>query len=316
MTISTVFFGSSSFSLPFLEWTYRNTELKGVVTLPDTTQKRGLKKQPSPVKQFASSLSMPVITPINLQDTSFLTRLQDCNAALFITASYGKILPAKVLTIPSLFSINIHPSLLPEYRGADPLFWQIAHRVQKTGVTLFQMLPSLDNGPILKQESFPLEENDTYESLEKKAIQCGITLLEQLLEDIQNNRPLHPVKQPLQCSFYARKRTSADEQIQWDSSAKEIDAFIRAFPPDVAAYTWFKEKRVKILQATIGSIPPINNTKPGHIVLHEKKVYVVCQDGFIQLLRVKIEGKSAMSAKDFVNGYLRNSAVHFFSFHE
>ncbi|MDD4028896.1 MAG: methionyl-tRNA formyltransferase [Caldisericia bacterium] len=316
MTIHTVFFGSSSFSLPFLEWCYKNTSLKAIVTFPDTTQKRGLKRLANPVKELATSLSIPVLTPTHLKESALANQLQDFQASVFITASYGKIIPKEILQIPSLFSLNIHPSLLPDYRGADPLFWQIVHQVKKTGVTIFQMLPSLDNGPILEQKTFPLQETDTYHSFEKKAIHCGLELLETLFHKIQNQHPLNPVQQPSQCSSYARKRTSRDEQIQWASSTKAIDAFIRAFPSDIGAYTWLDGKRVKILEASPGQIANHQKPSPGHITIHEKNVYVASQDGYIQLLTVKVEGKSTMSAKDFLNGYLRKSHDSFFSFHE
>ncbi len=215
MNIKTIFFGSSSFSLAFLQCCKEQTEVCHVVTLPDTIKNRGKKLVPNIVKETSLQSGLSVLTPSNLLDPAFLSIVTKSEATLFVTASYGKILPKKLLEIPSLFSVNIHPSLLPNYRGADPLFWQIVHQVEQTGVSIFQMLPSLDNGPILKQKAFPLLPSDTYSSLEQKTIQWGVQLLTELLDDIKNKRAISSIKQPSQSPFYARKRTSLDEQIHW-----------------------------------------------------------------------------------------------------
>ncbi len=312
MSLKTIFFGSSSFSLPFLQCCREQTEVCHVVTLPDTIKNRGKKLIPNIVKETSLQSKLSVLTPSSLLDPTFLDTLTKSQVTLFVTASYGKILPKRLLNIPFLFSVNIHPSLLPNYRGADPLFWQIVHQVEQTGVSIFQMQPSLDNGPILKQKAFPLLPSDTYSSLEQKTIQWGVQLLTELLDDIKNKRSLSSIEQPPQTPFYARKRTSADEQIHWNSKAKDILALIRAFPPEIGAFTCFGDKRIKILQASPGSIALPPEFFPGQIFIQNKRVYVACQDSPIQIQTVKVEGKSIMSDKDFLNGYLLKTTQPFF----
>jgi methionyl-tRNA formyltransferase len=312
MTIKTVFFGSSSFSLPFLQCCREQSEVCHVITLPDTIKNRGKKLVPNIVKETSLKKDLSVLTPSNLLDPKFLNILSKSQASLFVTASYGKILPKQLLQIPTFFSINIHPSLLPNYRGADPLFWQIVHQVEQSGVSIFQMLPSLDNGPILKQKAFPLLNSDTYQSLEQKTTKWGVLLLSELLDDLKNKRYISSSEQHPHCPFYARKRTSLDEQIHWNTEAKRILALIRAFPPDIGAFTWFGDKRIKILQANLGSIALPHDYFPGQISILDKKVYAACQDALIQIQTVKIEGKSKMSDKDFLNGYLLKLSQPFF----
>ncbi len=312
MTIKTVFFGSSSFSLPFFQCCKEQSEVCHVVTLPDTIKNRGKKLVPNIVKETSLKEDISVLTPSNLLDPTFLDILYKSQASLFVTASYGKILPKQLLQIPTFFSINIHPSLLPNYRGADPLFWQIVHQVEHSGVSIFQMLPSLDNGPILKQKDFPLLNSDTYQSLEQKTTKWGVLLLTELLDDLKNKRSITSLEQHPHCPFYARKRTSLDEQIHWNTEAKSVLALIRAFPPDIGAFTWFGDKRIKILQAKLGSTALPQGVLPGQIFVHEKKIFVACQDAPLQIQSVKIEGKSKMSDKDFLNGYLLKHSQPFF----
>jgi methionyl-tRNA formyltransferase len=210
-----------------------------------------------------------------------------------------------------MYSINIHPSLLPKYRGADPLFWQIVKQENRSGVSIFQMLPSLDNGPILKQKSFAVEKNETYSSLEHKCLQLGVKLLEELICAIESNNNISPKNQTKNKLFYARKRTSNDELINWNQKSTDVLALIRAFPSHIGAFTNLSSKRVKIIKAKETDFNQ-TESKPGQITIRSRDLYVKCSDKHIQVEELKPEGKSIMKASDFINGNISKSTVMFF----
>ncbi|MCK5849256.1 MAG: methionyl-tRNA formyltransferase [Caldisericia bacterium] len=311
MKIKVVFFGSSTFSIPFLEVCNKKTDLCCIVTTEDKPKGRGRKRIPNSIKSLGESLSIPVLTPRNISSESFLNSISDFNPTLFVTASYGKILPKELLSIPSMYSINIHPSLLPKYRGADPLFWQIVKQEKKSGVSIFQMLPSLDNGPILKQKGFTIEKTETYSSLEHKCLQLGVKLLEELILDIETDKNIQLKNQTQNKLFYARKRTSADELINWHQDSSAVLALIRAFPSYIGAFTTFYSKRVKIIKAKETDFNS-SGSKNGQITIHSRNLYVKCNDTHIQVEELKPEGKSIMKASDFINGNISKNAVTFF----
>ena len=304
--INVIFFGSDSFSIPILEFLSKKTNLVCVVTTEDKPKGRGKKTQPNIIKDFAYSIGInKILTPPDLTDKDFLNEIANLKPDLLVTASYGKILPKDLLTIPKYASINIHPSLLPLYPGAEPIFWQIAKGEKESGVTIFEMNSKIDSGEIILQESIQIDQADNYEDVLKKLTELSIKLLDKLLNLIEEGKPLPKIKQKELKVFYARKITKEDERIDWNKPSQEIINKIKAFSPKIGAYTLFKGRRVKIYKAKIAEYIE-ENLKPGAISIKGTNIIVKTADSFVSIDFLKPEGKKIISAAEFINGYLKN----------
>jgi methionyl-tRNA formyltransferase len=300
--MKTIFFGSSNFSLPFFETCKEKTELLLVVSTEDKPKGRGQKIISNPVKCVARDSGYNVLTPSNLKDPSFLQEIKNLKPDLLISASYGKIIPDTVIQTARLGAINVHPSLLPNYRGAEPIFWQLARGEKKSGVTIFQLSKDLDQGNIILQEEFSISENDNYATLESLCIRAGMKLLNSLFEMYNQNQPIPENKQNGEAGFYARKIVESDERINWKNNADQILNQIRAFAPHIGAYTQFKGKRVKLLEAKATSLK--NPADAGSIMVQGKKMFIRANDFYIKIESLKPEGKSLVKPDDFINGYI------------
>ena len=300
--MKTIFFGSSNFSLPFFETCKEKTQLVLVVSTEDKPKGRGQKIISNPVKCVARDSGYNVITPTKLNDFSNVKQLADLQPDLIVTASYGKIIPDAIIKTAKFGAINVHPSLLPKYRGAEPIFWQIAHGEKKSGVTIFQLSSKLDEGAIIAQEEFPLNETDNYATLESMCIKIGMKLLNSLFEKLEKEQKLSSFQQKQEAGFYARKIQESDERINWRDSANQILNQIRAFSPHIGAYTQFKGKRVKILEAKSTNMK--NPADAGSIMIQGKKIFVRAGDSYIKIDSLKPEGKSLVKPDDFINGYI------------
>ncbi len=309
--MKTIFFGSSTFSLPFLQQLSQLSDLLLVVSTEDKPRNRGKKIISNYVKSYAQDMGLPVDAPANIHDQKWIESIRKLSPDLIVTASYGKIFPEELLKIPAFGCVNIHPSLLPQYRGAEPIFWQLYHGCKKSGLCIFRMNPKLDQGEILLSKSFEISEKDNYESLENQMIKIGLELQQQLLQKLSKNEPIASISQEHGKYFYARKITEKDEKIKWKRTKKDILNHIRALSPRIGAYTLFKGKRVKIFEAKGFSLNEQIN--PGSILIRQKKLLVKAMDGFIKIEQLQPEGKNIMPAQDFINGYLTRKEKYNFS---
>lgn len=302
--MKTAFFGSSNFSIPFLEVLKEKTDLSLVISTEDQPKGRGQKVISNPVKCIAQDAGIPVITPLNLKEASFQKMVQSYQLDLVVTASYGKIIPGSILTLSRHGFFNIHPSILPNYRGAEPIFWQIAHGVKEAGVTLFKMNALLDAGDIVDQGAFTISDNDNYAAVESNAIRTGIGLLRNMLDALQNTQALSlkPQNSSSHTLFYARKITYRDEEINWKQPIEMIHNLIRAFSPQTGAYTVLNGKRLKIMESKKTSQK--SQETPGTLSIQGKKLFVATEDYYLKIEMVKPEGKNLMKSEDFINGYL------------
>jgi methionyl-tRNA formyltransferase len=309
--MKTIFFGSSTFSLPFLQQLAQLSELVLVVSTEDKPKDRGKKIVSNYVKSYATDMGLPVDAPANIRDKEWIHRIKLLQADLIVTASYGKILPEDLLQIPKYGCINLHPSLLPEYRGADPIFWQLFNGCHQSGISLFKMSPKLDQGEILLREVFEILDQDNYETLENKAIKAGLELQKKFLHLLENGNIPKSLPQAQGNYFYARKITERDEKINWNKNRREIQNLTRALCPRVGAYTIFKGKRIKIFDAK--PVPFQERLAPGSIIIQNKKILVRANDAFLKIDQLKPEGKNLISAQDFINGYLMKEENYSFS---
>lgn len=299
-----VFMGTPDFSLqPLKSLVEAGHDVSLVLTREDKKRNRG-ELSPTPVKELAQELNIPVLTPSKMKDGALIERLKSENADFFVVVAYGKILPKEILDIPRLGCINIHASLLPEYRGAAPIQWSIIDGKKKTGITTMLMDEGLDTGDILKQYELPITDDETGGSLfDKLAILGG----EAIADTIANFESITPTPQGEATTEYAKMISKQMGEIDFNKSAKEIERLIRGMNPWPSAYTKYEGKVLKIWEAevagNISELPNINLSENyGKIYSFNKDIFVICNNSVLKVLSLQLEGKKRMSAKDFLLG--------------
>lgn len=296
--------GTPDFAVPSLEALIESAyEIAAVYTQPDRESGRGRHLVASPVKQVAMSRGIRVMQPESLKGEGALEALASLAPELIVVAAYGQILPRAVLSLAKFGCVNIHPSLLPKYRGSSPIASAILQGEDVTGVTIMLLDIGMDTGPILKQTKVPISAEDTTGSLTAKLAQIGARLLQGTLPGWLGGS-LKPQPQDEAQATYTRQITKEDGEIDWQLSALELWRRVRAFDPWPGCYTRWKDKRLKIIQTV-----PVDGEKAGEvgkvIALPQPSlapVGVVTGDGVLGLLRVQLEGKKEMSAMEFLLG--------------
>jgi methionyl-tRNA formyltransferase len=299
-----VFMGTPAFSVPALEYLVKSEyRVVGVYTQPDKPTGRGRTLEQSPVKKVALEHSLEVFQPVGLRNTEEVQRLVALKPDLILVAAFGRILPQSVLDIPPFGCLNIHPSLLPKYRGATPIPSAILGGDKETGVTIMLMDTGMDTGPIVSQIIVGIEPQDTTESLGNRLAQASVRLLAETLP-LWFDRSLKTKPQEGSKATYTTPITKEDGVINWQMSAEEISRRVRAFYPWPGCYTRWEGKLLKILEAV--ALPKERNLSPGKIVAlapgQPAVVGIETGDGVLGLLRVQLEGKRALTAAEFLSG--------------
>jgi methionyl-tRNA formyltransferase len=298
-----IFMGSDLFSIPALLQVYKQAVLLAVVTQPDKPRGRGLKFGESEVKQTALKLGVKVFQPESLKSKEIFQALAELNPDLIVTAAYGKLVPPSILSLPPLGCINIHPSLLPKYRGASPIEQALLNGDSVTGISIFYMDAGWDTGEIIIRKPFPIEADDNSGILRFKLGEFGAEVLEEALDLIQRGEaPRLP--QDNEQATYAPMIKKENAIIDWKRSAYELFNLVRAFTPKPGAYTIFRSKHLKILKTRI--LPePQDAVAPGTIRQIMKNLGIVVQTGKSALLLLELlpEGRKAMSGAEFINGF-------------
>ncbi|MFH0779537.1 MAG: methionyl-tRNA formyltransferase [Parcubacteria group bacterium] len=300
--IKIIFFGSSDFSMPILLRLFENFNVCAVVTESDKPSGRNKKIAPLPVKIIAEEKNIPVLQPDNLKNEDFFNKIKSFDADLMVTASYGKILPESIINLPKHGSLNAHPSLLPKYRGPSPIQSALLDGEKTTGSTIILMDNSMDGGDILNQTEMEISEDEDYVSLEKKlAEQCAELLVKVIPNYIDSK--IEPQAQNNDKATYCRKISKKDGRIDWQKTAAAISGQIKAFAKWPVAYSFYKNQKIEILKAGLTELTITVKFKSGEIVKIDKKVCVICGAGFIELIKVKLEGKNETGINDFINGH-------------
>lgn len=295
-----IFAGTPKFAIPALQKIINsNHEICAVYTRPDKPAGRGQKLTPTPVKVVAEEHNLPIYQPKTLKAIEAQEEMKSLNPDILINVAYGMLLPEEILNIPKFGCINIHPSMLPLYRGAAPIQRAIESCDDVTGVTIMKMDIGLDTGDIYKQEIMPIEKNDTSETLAKKASEVGARLLLDVITEIENGTD-KPTKQDDDKSTYANKLTKEEGKIDWNKSAKEIDCMIRAFIPWPVAYTEIDDKYIRVWEAEV--IEEKTTEKPGAIIEANKKgVKIATSNGILSLLKIQLPNKKPLLISDVLN---------------
>jgi len=298
--LKVVFMGTPDFAVPSLKALHEaGYEIPLVITQPDKPAGRGKKITPPPVKVLAESLEIPVYQPKRVKgNEELIEKLKEISPDLIVVAAYGKILPDEILNLPKFRCINVHASLLPEYRGASPIQSALLDGKEKTGVTIMLISPELDAGDIISQREVPIEKSDNAQILHDKLAKVGAELLVETIP-LYVSGELKPVPQNNSKATYCKPITKEMGRIDWNLPAEKIFNMVRAFTPWPSAYTTFRGKRVKITKAE-----PIDGTgEPGKIIKADRELVVATGKGALKIEKLKPEGKKEISGEEFIRGY-------------
>lgn len=297
-----VFFGTPLFAVPALQALVRSKEeIVAAVTQPDRGRGRGRKVLPPPVKEVALHWGIPVFQPETMKDPTLENILRELHPDLFVVVAFGKILPTRLLAIPSRGAINVHASLLPRYRGASPIAWAILQGERITGVTTMLMDEGMDTGPILLQRTVAIEENETAETLHDKLASAGAALLLETLEGMKRGVVV-PLDQDDRQATYAPLLSKEDGRIDWTKEAREIDRKVRAFHPWPGAFTYWNGRLFKVCRGSIGRDG--GRGAPGTVVwVGADFIEVETGKETYRVEEVQLEGKRRMSVREFLCGH-------------
>lgn len=296
------------FSLKALVEYSKNTDVEicGVITQPDKPKGRGYALMPPPVKQYALEAGLDVYQPETLKDEAFATLLSSLSPELIIVVAYGKILPKNVIDFPKYGCINVHGSLLPEYRGAAPMQRAIIDGKDKTGITIMYMAEGLDTGDMLLKREIPIKENDNFENIHDGLGALGAEMVVDIIPMLRNGCAVR-TPQDDALSSYAKKITKEDCLVDFSKDAKTVHDKIRGLSPFPLSFTHTPNKKLlKLVDSRIAdSNTPHQNI--GEVLSLDGAIEIACAKGSIYVDRVLPEGKSRMSAADFIRG--RNISV-------
>ncbi|MCH5150648.1 MAG: methionyl-tRNA formyltransferase [Spirochaetales bacterium] len=301
-----IFFGTPELAVQTLNKISASHEVVMVVTQPDALVGRKQILTPSPIAVAADELKLPVLKPEKLTN-EVREQLSDLNADLFVTFAYGKIFKAEFLKICPKGGINIHPSLLPLYRGASPIQSALLNGESRSGISIQQIALEVDSGDIFKCEEFSILPEDDAITIEEKVAVRACDLIEQVLGEIENGTP-KCVKQDSSKATFCRMISKNDGNIDWNTDVNSIFNKIRAFAKWPVASTTLDGKKLNIHKAAISNMEN-SGTPSGTIICADKKkgIHVQCTDGVLEIKELQLAGKNKLQAVDFLNGY-RNLA--------
>lgn len=300
-----VFLGTPEFAVPSLRALLAAAEVVAVVTQPDRPKGRGRQVAAPPVARAARELGLRVLQPAKVKDPQTIRALAELRPDVIVTVAYGRIIPKDILELPPLGCVNVHPSLLPRYRGASPIQHAIMDGNAETGVTIMYQSEALDAGDIILQRRVPIRPDDTAGTLEHALALEGATALMDALRLIGRGEASRLSQDPVQAT-YVGKLTKEDGRIDWSRSALELERFVRAMDPWPSAHTWHRGRLLKIW----GSISveaaskPAGPPVPGSVVdVRRGEGFVVATgDGSLLVREVQPEGRRRMTADEYVRG--------------
>jgi len=309
--IRMIFMGTPEFALPSLKKLIKTGyNIVAVVTQPDRPKGRGRKIKPAPVKELALKYGLEVLQPEKIRDSEFLEKIREKRPDFIVVVAYGQILPKGLLEIPKFLSINLHPSLLPKYRGAAPIQWAIMNDEKITGVTVIRMTEKMDAGPILLQKEVPILPDETAGSLHDRLSEIGADLLIDAIEAVVDGK-IEEREQDESKATFAPKMDRSLSKIDWEKSAKEISARIRALDPWPGAVSYIKDKEIKLFSSSC--IDNEYKGVPGRVnFIDEEGVLVETVKGIVLIKEFQIPGKRRLKAKEFLKGFSIKKGDRFF----
>ena len=316
-----VYIGTSDIAVPaLLALIEKGHEVAAVITQSDKGSGRGKNIRFSPVKDAALQNGILLLQPERIGEEEVLEKVRTMGPDLFVVASYAQKIPEEFITLAPYGCINIHPSLLPKYRGAAPLAGPILNGDEETGVSIMRIAEKLDSGNILAQEKIRLDPKETAQTLERKTAELGAGLLLSVIEGLEKGS-VEEIEQKEEDATYIRQIAKEEGRIDFSEPAEVIERKIRAFIPWPSAYTTLEGKTFKIWAAdvTAAKVPedkrcPLHETchphgageeaiLPGTVTYADKKTLIVkCGKGCLSLTEVQLEGKKRMTVEEFLRG--------------
>lgn len=298
-----IFLGTPAFAVPSLQRLAETGayDIVHVITQPDRPAGRGRKLRPSPVKEAAQALGLPVWTPETLKTPDAVAFLQSLQPDVAVVVAYGEILRPEVLAIPPKGFVNVHASLLPKYRGAAPIQAAILNGDRETGVSIMLLDEGMDTGPVLAQRVVPIAPDETAGSLSEKLAQVGADLLVETLPRWLAGE-IEPAPQDHSQASITRLIRKHHGRIDWTQPAAVIERQVRAYTPWPSAFTTWNGRLLKVLRARVVDAP-VQGLAPGTVVLHEEGPAVVTGEGLLLLDEVQLAGKRPTTGKAFLQGY-------------
>jgi len=320
--VKIIFFGTPEFANTYLESLLNDSdfEIKAVVTQPDKPAGRNQEITYSPVKQIAIEKNIPVLQPETLKDNlEIINQLKELGTDLFVVVAYGSIIPQAILDIPKSGVINVHPSLLPKYRGASPIQSALLNGEKKTGITIMLVDSKMDHGPILVQKIIELTGEETNDILHEQIANSTGNLLTETIKDYLSGK-IKPQEQDHDQATFCKTIDKSEAKIDWSNTAQEIKQKIYAFYPWPGTWTMWNpsspkgsvrasSKRIKIfppveiIETKNTSFAKTTEVKAGEAFMSDKKLAISCGQNSLIIYKLQIEGKKEMLAEEFVRGY-------------
>lgn len=298
-----VFMGTPEFAVASLDaLVQEGFNVVGVITAPDKPAGRGLQLQQSTVKKYAVEKGLSVLQPVKLRDPEFLEALRAWQADVQVAVAF-RMLPQVVWDMPPLGTINVHGSLLPQYRGAAPINWAIINGEQETGVTTFKLQQEIDTGAILLQERLPIGETETAGELHDRMKKIGAQLLVKTMHQLASGA-LNEMPQPAAAMDlkHAPKLHTETCYIDWNKPVQQVFNLVRGLSPYPAAFTELEDKKLKLFVTEKEQRTPTE--APGTFVTNKKSfLKFACKDGYLLAQELQLEGKKRMTITDFLRGY-------------
>ena len=314
-----VFMGTPDFARDSLSAIYDvGHEIPAVITVPDKPKGRGMKLIPCEVKEYAIEKNIKVYQPEKLRENKeIVDTLKDINPDVICVVAYGKIIPKEILEIPKYGCVNVHPSLLPQYRGSAPIQWAILNGDKETGVTTMYLDEGMDSGDIILQTKTPIDKDETSGELWDRLSKIGAELLVETLEKIEN-KAAPRIKQPKEFTL-APMLEKSQAKIDWESkTAQEIKNLVRGLNPIMGAYSVLNEKKIKFwkvdklsIEEFINKYPEFKEYEyrfleidPGTVLYIDKKeaIYIMAKEGIIKVLEIQGENAKRMPTPEFLRG--------------
>ena len=301
-----IFFGTPDFALKSLELINTHCDILCVVTSQDKKSGRGLRIHQSEVKKFSIINNILIKQPEDLKNIDFINQIKSMNADLFIVVAFRKI-PKEVYSIPKLGTINLHASLLPNYRGAAPINWALINNEKVTGVTTFFINEKIDHGDIISKKEVLIDNDDDYKSLYRKLSIIGSNLLLETIMMVYKGKFQIISQSKVNNKKKAPKLNSENTRINWEDNTERILGMIRGLSPSPGSWTILKngdnEVRMKIIKANFYRNNLLDKKNLGKLSIVDNNIYINTKGGQINCSIVHIENKKEMSAKDLLNGY-------------
>jgi len=299
-----LFMGTPEFAIPSLEILISNGyPVLGVVTQPDSPKGRGKKYVPPPVKVVAEQYNLKIFQPESVRDKEFLDTFVKISPDMVVLTAFGQILPREIIEFPPMGCLNVHPSLLPKYRGAAPINWALINGEEKTGVTIMLMNEGVDSGDIILQEETDIDPAETFDDLHNRLSQIGADLLLNAVKGVTRGTVTR-TPQDSSLATFAPRLTRETGHINWENSVKDIINLIRGLSSSPGAYSFLREKKLKIFFAVSGKMKTSGEKEPGKLgKLMESGLQVTAKDGHVYIQEVQLEGRKRMFIDDFLRGY-------------